>query len=358
MFVDRAELYVKGGDGGDGCMSFRREKFVPKGGPDGGDGGSGGHVIIRASDDANSLAGLSFRRHWHAERGQNGQSKQCTGKSAGDLTIIVPVGTIIKDRNEGFVIRDLSGDGDEVIIARGGKGGRGNASFASSTNRAPRQHEEGQQGEERWIILELKVIADVGLIGLPNAGKSTLLSRITHATPEIADYPFTTKYPNLGICLLEGERTCVIADIPGLIEGAHTGIGLGHEFLRHVERTKVLVHLIDCCPMDESNPIDNYKTIRSELAQYSPALIDKPEIIVLSKIDVDDPGPLRQEFIDLLGVPVLTISAVAGTGLRELRAAIRDELNKLVVVEKASAPVPAVIPPHRRPAPPEEGAEA
>jgi GTP-binding protein len=352
MFVDRVEIFVKGGDGGDGCMSFRREKFVPRGGPDGGDGGSGGSVIIRASDDANSLAGLSFKRHWHADRGEGGQGKKCTGKSAHDMIITVPVGTIIKDRAEGFVIRDLSGDGDEVVIARGGKGGRGNTHFATATNRAPRQWEEGQPGEERWISLELKVIADVGLIGLPNAGKSTLLSRLTHATPEIADYPFTTKYPNLGICLLEGERSCVIADIPGLIEGAHAGVGLGHEFLRHVERTKLLVHLVDCSPIDESDPIENYKTIRSELAQYSPALVEKPEILVLSKIDVADPAAVRKKFAKMLGQPVLAISAVAGKGLKELRLAIKEGLDKLI--REQAPPAPEVIPPHRRELPPEE----
>jgi GTP-binding protein len=345
MFIDRAEIYVRGGDGGHGCMSFRREKFVPKGGPDGGDGGSGGNVVIRANPHANSLAGLSFRRHWQADNGQAGMGKQRTGKSADDLVIEVPPGTIIRDRDEGFIIRDLSGDTDEVVIARGGKGGKGNAKFATATNQAPRDWEEGQEGESRWIVLELKVIADVGLVGLPNAGKSTLLSRITHATPEIADYPFTTKYPNLGICRLDGERTCVVADIPGLIEGAHEGVGLGHEFLRHVERTKLLVHLIDGHPLDESEPMENYRTIRAELAQYSPELAAKPEIVVLSKSDVMDLTDVRESMTRELDRPVLVISAVAGAGLKELLYRIGSELS---AIETKVPPRPAVVPPHRR----------
>lgn len=346
MFVDRAEIFVKGGDGGHGCMSFRREKFVPKGGPDGGDGGAGGSVIIRAVANANSLAGLSFRRHWDAPRGESGQGKLCTGKSGEDLLIEVPPGTIIKDRDRQFVIKDLAEAGEEVVIARGGKGGKGNARFASATHQAPREFEEGQPGEQRWITLELKVIADVGLIGLPNAGKSTLLSRITHATPEIADYPFTTKYPNLGICFLDGERTCVVADIPGLIEGAHEGIGLGHEFLRHVERTKILVHLIDAIPIDGSSPLENYRTIRNELAQYSVELPKKPEIIVLSKADVGQTAEIQMELSAALGKEILVISAVTGTGLKPLLIRLLRELDD---VQRAEPPLaPKVVPPHRR----------
>ncbi|MBY0588631.1 GTPase ObgE [bacterium] len=346
MFVDRAEIFVRGGDGGNGCMSFRREKFVPKGGPDGGDGGAGGSVIIRAVANANSLAGLSFRRHWEAPRGEGGQGKLCTGKSGDDLLIEVPLGTIIKDRERQFVIKDLSATGEEVVIARGGKGGRGNSHFATSTHQAPREFEEGQPGEQRWIVLELKVIADVGLVGLPNAGKSTLLSRITHATPEIADYPFTTKYPNLGICFMDSERTCVVADIPGLIEGAHEGIGLGHEFLRHVERTKILVHLIDAHPIDESSPLDNYRTIRNELEQYSVELPKKPEIIVLSKADVGDSTAVKKELESALGKEVLVISAVSGTGMKPFLFRLAKEIDD--VQRALPDQVPKVLPPHRR----------
>jgi GTP-binding protein len=350
VFVDRAEIFVKGGDGGHGCMSFRREKFVPKGGPDGGDGGAGGSVIIRSMANANSLAGLSFRRHWEAPRGESGQGKLCTGKSGGDLIIEVPPGTIIKDRDRQFVIKDLSEPGEEVVIARGGKGGKGNSHFATATHQAPREYEEGQPGEQRWIILELKVIADVGLVGLPNAGKSTLLSRITHATPEIADYPFTTKYPNLGIAFLDGERTCVIADIPGLIEGAHEGIGLGHEFLRHVERTKLLVHLVDALPIDGSSPLDNYRTIRNELSQYSSELPKKPEIVVLSKADVGDIEDVKQELSSAIGQEVLVISAVTGQGLKPLLYRLGKELDAISAIQ--NPPTAKVVPPHRRPTEP------
>lgn len=327
-FVDRVEIFVKGGDGGDGCMSFRREKYVPRGGPDGGEGGHGGHVILRAIRGTNSLAELSFKRHWNAERGANGQGRDKTGKSGSDMVISVPPGTIIRDREHGNIIKDLVEPDSEIIIAHGGKGGRGNASFATPTHRAPREFERGQPGEERWIVLELKVIADVGLVGLPNAGKSTLLSRLSKAKPEIADYPFTTKYPNLGICYLDADRHCVIADIPGLIEGAHLGVGLGHEFLRHVERTRILVHLVECQPVDESKPIDNYRTIRAELEQYRQELASKPEIVVMSKADLTDSELVREELSEELGVPVYAISAVTGQGIKELIVAITALLDE------------------------------
>src|SRR3954453_20191889 len=266
--------------------SFRREKYVPRGGPNGGDGGDGGSVIIRAVEGLTNLANLSQQRHWKADRGEHGQGGDCTGRGAPDLVIDVPAGTIVRDRDRGHVLRDLKRVGDQVVVARGGKGGHGNTFFKSSTNRAPRQVEKGEPGEERWITLELKVIADVGLLGLPNAGKSTLLSRVSRAHPEIADYPFTTKYPNLGTVSVDAGRAVVVPDIPGLIEGAHTGHGLGHEFLRHVERTRLLVHLVDACPLDGSDPVANYRTIRSELEQYSPALATRPELLVLTKMDV------------------------------------------------------------------------
>lgn len=326
-------------------MSFRREKFVPRGGPDGGDGGDGGDVVVRASSDANSLAGLSHRRHWRAESGQPGQGKKMTGRSGRNLEIPVPPGTIVRDRDGGFVVRDLAAAGDAVVIARGGKGGKGNAAFANATNQAPREYEEGRPGEERWVVLELKLIADVGLVGLPNAGKSTLLSRITHAAPEIADYPFTTKYPNLGIAMLAPEKSCVVADIPGLIEGAHQGVGLGHEFLRHVERTKTLVHLVDSLPMDGTSPTANYRTIRAELSQYSPELANKPEIVVLSKCDLGDPSEAQAALSAESGRPVLTISSATGRGLRDLLAAVGRMLDA-TSSEPDRPPTPK--PPHRR----------
>ncbi len=288
MFVDRVEIFVKAGDGGRGMSSFRREKYVPKGGPDGGDGGDGGSVIIRADADADNLSPLVHRKFWKATHGESGGSSNCHGRDGKGLVILVPPGTIIRDRERGNIIKDLTADGQEVIIAKGGRGGRGNRYFATSTNRALREYEPGGDGEERWLALELKVIADVGLIGLPNAGKSTLLSRLSRATPEIADYPFTTKHPNLGLVTLGGDRGFVLADLPGLIEGAHSGVGLGHEFLRHVDRTRVLIHLIEPFPTDDSDPLSNYRVIRNELEQYSAALAQKSEFIAISKSELTD----------------------------------------------------------------------
>src|SRR5438874_1318207 len=286
MFVDRVTLYVKGGDGGAGMCSFRREKYVPKGGPDGGDGGDGGSVLIRAVAGTDSLAEIVNRKFWKAERGGRGGSANCHGRRAADLVLPVPPGTVIRDRDRGNVLRDLTAPGDEVNVARGGRGGRGNKAFATATNRAPRESQPGTPGEERWLVLELKVIADVGLVGLPNAGKSTLLSRLSRATPEIADYPFTTKHPNLGQVLIGGERAFILADLPGLIEGAHEGVGLGHEFLRHVERTRVLVHLVEPLPPDGSDPLHNYRVVRREIELHGPAASDKPEVVAVSKAEL------------------------------------------------------------------------
>ena len=343
MFVDRVTIFVRGGDGGNGCLSFRHEKYAPRGGPNGGDGGSGGSVIIRASESHSNLAHLSHQRHWRADRGEHGQGSNCFGRGGDDLLIEVPPGTIVRDRDRGHVLRDLKTPGESVIVARGGRGGHGNTHFKSATNRAPRQHERGFPGEERWIVLELKVIADVGLIGLPNAGKSTLLSRISRAHPEIADYPFTTRYPNLGTVVVDRENAFVVADIPGLIEGAHAGSGLGHEFLRHVERTGLLVHLVEAVPVDGSDPLENYRMIRRELAQYSSALAERPELVVVTKLDLTGSGAVRDRLAAELGRDVLAISAVTGQGIPALIHAIGDRLAARAELEPLPQP-PVVVP--------------
>jgi GTP-binding protein len=322
MFIDRLTLYVKGGDGGRGMCSFRREKYVPKGGPDGGDGGDAGSVIIRAVAGTDSLAQIVHQKHWRAPDGGRGSIALRHGKRGEDLIIPVPPGTLVIDRDRGHLLRDLTHDGDEVNVARGGRGGRGNKAFATSTNRAPREFQPGTPGEERWIVLELKVIADAGLIGLPNAGKSTLLSRLSRATPEIADYPFTTKHPNLGIVQAGGERRFVLADLPGLIEGAHAGVGLGHEFLRHVERTRVLVHLVEPFPPDGSDPLANYRAVRQELTLYSAALADKPEVVAVSKAELTGAEGVREQLQCELGRTVIAVSAATGQGLAQLVAAV------------------------------------
>src|SRR5687767_8126807 len=267
-FVDEARIKVQAGNGGRGCVSFRREKYVPHGGPDGGDGGDGGSVIAVARSGVNNLANLAQHRFWRAASGAHGSGANRHGKSAEDLIIEVPPGTLLIDAKGGFVLKDLTKDGEQVVAARGGAGGKGNAHFKSAVNRTPREATPGGEGEKRELILELKVIADVGLIGKPNAGKSTLLSRLSRARPQIADYPFTTKHPNLGIVTIDADRAFVMADIPGLIEGAHQGAGLGHEFLRHIERAGILVHLVEPTPADGSDPIQNYRVIREELIQY------------------------------------------------------------------------------------------
>jgi GTP-binding protein len=318
MFVDRVTIYVKAGDGGRGCCSFRREKYVPRGGPDGGDGGDGGSVIIRSVPGTDNLAGIVHRKHWKAPSGGGGQGDNCHGRKGGDLVITVPPGTIIRDRDRGNVLRDLTEGGEEVVVAKGGRGGRGNRAFATSINRAPRETQPGTPGEERWLVLELKLIADAGLIGMPNAGKSTLLSRLSQAHPEIADYPFTTKFPNLGLVTAGGERAFILADLPGLIEGAHSGVGLGHEFLRHVERTRILVHLVEPLPSNGSDPVENYHVIRRELELHSSALAEKPEILAISKAELTGSEEVRQRLQRELGKEVLAVSAVTGQGLAQL----------------------------------------
>ena len=330
MFVDQVQIYCQAGDGGNGCLSFRREAHVPRGGPDGGDGGKGGDVVTRVDRNLGSLSNIIGHRHWNAENGKHGEGNLRTGRNGNDAVILVPPGTIVRDSKQGNVLRDLKHEGESVIIAKGGQGGKGNKRFASSVNRAPREFENGFPGEYRDVMLELKLIADVGLIGKPNAGKSTLLSRMTRATPEIANYPFTTKYPNLGIVRLGYDHEFVMADIPGLIEGAHAGVGLGHEFLRHVERTRVLVHLVEPSPMDQTDPIDNYKQIREELRLYNPALAERPEIIVVTKNELPDAAPVAELLAEETGLPVMQISSVTGDGLQQLANRVFDLLREVL----------------------------
>jgi len=299
-------------------MSFRREANIPRGGPNGGDGGQGGHVIIRAEENIGSLAALAGHHHWRAESGEHGQGQLKTGRSGDDALITVPPGTLVKDANRGHVLKDLVLNNDQVIVAQGGNGGLGNKRFASSTNRAPREFERGTTGEARDVLLELKLIADVGLIGKPNAGKSTLLSRLSKANPKIASYPFTTKYPNLGLVQVDLDNRFVMADIPGLIEGAHQGVGLGHEFLRHVERTRVLIHLVEPEPMDQTDPLENYLSIREELTLYNPELALRPELVVVTKCELPTATNTFSQLDNALEAPVRKISAVTGTGLGEL----------------------------------------
>ena len=329
MFLDRVTIHVKGGDGGDGCMSFRREFKAPRGGPNGGDGGRGGDVVVRAEENVDSLAALAGQKHWRAEGGSPGQGSTWTGRNGDDVVILVPPGTLLRDAQSGDLLRDLTSSGDSIVVAAGGRGGHGNTHFKTATNRAPREFERGFPGEERKITLELKVIADVGLIGMPNAGKSTLLSRISRAHPEIADYPFTTKYPNLGMVQAGDEISFVAADIPGLIEGAHAGAGLGHEFLKHVERTKVLVHLVEPDPQDQTDPVQNYRQIHEELRLYDASLLERPEIVVVSKAELPTAPDVAELLERELGRQVLLISAVTGKGLPALIAEVWRRLSAI-----------------------------
>jgi len=325
MFIDRADIFVKGGQGGHGCVSFRRERYVPKGGPDGGDGGNGGNTYLVADPSISTLLDLTGRHHWIAENGRPGKGKNMTGRRGKDRIVRVPPGTLIYDRDSDRLLKDLDAPDMKVCIARGGKGGKGNQHFASSRNQTPRHATPGGEPDERWLRLELKLIADVGLVGLPNAGKSTLLSRVTRARPKIADYPFTTREPQLGIVELPGYRRFVMADIPGLIEGAHEGVGLGHDFLRHIERTRVIVHLIDVYPLDDApRPAEAYHTIRNELQKYSQDLADKPELVVANKIDLSDTLEAVDRLRNALDCEVMAISGVTGAGLESLGKRLWD----------------------------------
>lgn len=331
MLADRAVIHVKAGDGGDGCVSFRREKYIPKGGPDGGDGGPGGDVIAVADHNVQTLLDFRGTHHWRAQRGEHGLGKDCTGAAGDHCVLRLPAGTLIYLADETGEPDELLGDlepGGRIVLAHGGRGGFGNSHFKSPTNQVPRQSTPGEPGEEKTLVLELKLIADVGLIGMPNAGKSSLLAALTRAAPKIADYPFTTLSPQLGIAELDAGRRLVFADIPGLIEGAAEGAGLGHDFLRHVERTRVLAHVIEIEPADGSDPLENYRAIRRELAGYSPLLAEKDEIIVVSKLDLLPTDEDRAEAVRLfqrelrLGhdQPIVGVSSATGIGLRDLLA--------------------------------------
>ena len=328
MFVDEVEILIEAGRGGNGSASFRHEKYAARGGPDGGDGGDGGSVIIRAREGVDALTALAHRKHWKAKNGEPGRGAQCYGAAAEDLVIDVPPGTLVFDAREGFLLKDLVQPGDEIVAARGGKGGKGNIHFKSSTNRAPRQFTPGGEGQSRRIRLELKLIADVGLLGKPNAGKSTLLSRVSRARPEIAAYPFTTKVPNLGLVQIDSDRSFLMADIPGLIEGAHAGAGLGHEFLRHIQRAGILVHLVEPAPMDGSDPMANYRAIRDELGRYDAKLAERPEIVAITKADLPEAAIIRQRMADELKRPVVLLSAVTGQGLNSLLAEVVRTLDE------------------------------
>lgn len=334
MFVDQAKIYIKAGNGGNGIVSFRREKYVPRGGPDGGDGGKGGDVVFEVDPHLQTLLDYRYRQHFKAERGAHGQGSNKTGKSGKNLIVRVPPGTVIKDFETGEILGDLTHPGESVVAAKGGKGGRGNARFATPTNQAPRTSEPGIPGEERTILLELKLIADVGLVGFPNAGKSTLLSRVSRATPKIANYPFTTLKPNLGYVKVGDDFSFVMADIPGLIEGASDGKGLGLQFLRHIERTKLLLFLLDSAA---ENIEADYWVLKSELETYSRKLVAKPKVIAVSKSDLlhDESKITLSREID--GISVSRFSSVTGEGLNDLLYRIRRELEMLSVKEEVEA---------------------
>src|SRR5438477_3139820 len=329
MFIDEAIIKIKAGDGGNGCMAFRREKFVPRGGPSGGDGGPGGDIIMESSERHNTLVHFRFNPEYKAQRGRHGEGSNCTGKEGESITLKVPVGTIVYDEATGAVVHDFSGPDERVVVARGGRGGRGNQHFATPTHQAPREHELGRPGEERTLRLELKLLADVGLVGYPNVGKSTLISRISAARPKIADYPFTTLEPNLGVVSLDTDKSFVVADIPGLIEGAHLGHGLGIQFLKHIERTRLLLHLIDVSGANDRDPVDEFHAIDSELAEHNPDLPKRPKIIVATKMDVADAKKVQKltRWCKKNDLEMLRISSVTGEGLENLKRAVFEKLS-------------------------------
>jgi len=344
MFIDEATIRVKAGDGGNGCVAFRREKFVPRGGPSGGDGGKGGDVIMESSERHNTLVHFRFNPEYKAQRGRHGEGSNRTGREGVDVLLKVPVGTIVYDADTGEKVYDFSRPDERIVIAQGGRGGRGNARFATSTHQAPREHEDGRPGEERTFRLELKLLADVGLVGYPNVGKSTLISRISAARPKIADYPFTTLHPNLGVVMVgkpPAEKSFVVADIPGLIEGAHTGSGLGTQFLRHIERTRLLVHMVDVSDASgRPDPVKDVKVIRGELQNFGAHLEDKPAIMVASKIDIVNKDKLAKlkRYCKNEGLELFPISAVTGKGIDDLMYAMAEKIEEVRLQTSGGGP--------------------
>ncbi|MBU8879545.1 GTPase ObgE [Bacillus sp. FJAT-29790] len=329
MFVDQVKIYLKGGDGGNGMVAFRREKYVPKGGPAGGDGGNGADVIFEVNEGLRTLMDFRYQRHFKAPRGEHGMSKNQHGRNAKDMVVKVPPGTVVTDAETNEVIADLTEHGQRAVIAKGGRGGRGNSRFATPANPAPELSEHGEPGYEREVVLELKLLADAGLVGFPSVGKSTLLSVVSSARPKIADYHFTTIVPNLGMVETEDGRSYVLADLPGLIEGAHSGVGLGHQFLRHIERTRVIVHVIDMASIEGRDPFEDYLTINKELREYNLRLTERPQIIVANKMEMPDAEENLQKFREKLeeDYPIFPISAVTRQGLKELLFAIADKIE-------------------------------
>lgn len=330
MFVDQTKIYVKGGDGGNGAVAFRREKYVPLGGPAGGDGGRGANVIFEVNEGLRTLMDFRYQRHFKADRGEHGMSKNMHGKNANDMIVKVPPGTIVMDEETKEVIADLVEHGQRAVIAKGGRGGRGNSRFATPANPAPELSENGEPGQERTILLELKLLADVGLVGFPSVGKSTLLSVVSAARPKIADYHFTTIVPNLGMVETEDSRSFVLADLPGLIEGAHQGVGLGHQFLRHIERTRVIIHVIDMASMEGRDPYEDFVTINNELKEYNLRLTERPQIIVANKMDMPESEENLKKFKEQVNeeYPIFPVSAVTRTGLRDLLFAVADKIEE------------------------------
>lgn len=328
-FIDEVIIDVKAGDGGNGCVSFRREAYVPRGGPDGGNGGNGGNVILKATKHKNTLIEFQYKKSFKAQRGRHGEGARCTGRSGEDVVLSVPCGTVVSDAETGEALADLVLDGQTAIMAKGGRGGRGNETFKSSTNQAPRYAEEGTKGEERRLRLELKLLADVGIIGLPNAGKSTLLSRVSAATPKIADYPFTTIFPVLGIVRLDAERSFVMADIPGLIEGAHHGAGLGHRFLRHIMRCKVLLHLVSLEETPLAGLKKNIKTVNQELVLFNKELSKKPQVVALTKADLLEKKQMQKILSGLKKsrFQILPLSSHTGAGMKDIMDALWKNLT-------------------------------